>query len=85
MALGDDRAMMPREGCLCQFISLLRQNQSPKLRDSFFLCRNKVADELVKEYAVSCWPSILKPLAFHRQTALNPVLWTLGLWIPFDI
>ena len=31
-----DRAMMPREGCLCQFISLLRQNQSPKLRDSFF-------------------------------------------------
>ena len=26
-----DRAMMPREGCLCQFISLLRQNQSPKL------------------------------------------------------
>ena len=24
-----DRAMMPREGCLCQFISLLRQNQSP--------------------------------------------------------
>ena len=31
MALGDDRAMMPREGCLCQFISLLRQNQSPKL------------------------------------------------------
>ena len=32
MALGDDRAMMPREGCLCQFISLLRQNQSPKIQ-----------------------------------------------------
>ena len=31
VALGDDRAMMPREGCLCQFISLLRQNQSPKI------------------------------------------------------
>ena len=25
MAIGDDRAMMPREGCL------LRQNQSPKI------------------------------------------------------
>ena len=35
MALGDDRAMMPREGCLCQFISLLRQNQSPKLTHTF--------------------------------------------------
>jgi len=29
VAIGDDRAMMPREGCL------LRQNQSPKLTHTF--------------------------------------------------